>query len=144
MIVRGCPAGLAEKLDTPRSLALAALRWSRVVFSDHAAAIRTVAQAARGASARRTAWLPPVDLRLTDAAALRCQCSAAVEPESAGKGAALSLIVAATVVAVSGAAVTSPRRLPVVGPPGAGVACAVSGDERPMRPPSPLNDSVLP
>ena len=59
--------------------------------------VGAVATAARAASARRAAWLPPVDLRLTDAAALRCQISAAVDPA----GAALSLIVTATIVAVA-------------------------------------------
>ena len=135
-VARGCPAGLAGKLETPRALVLAALRWARVVFGDHARAVGAVAGAARAASARRAAWLPPVDLRLTDAAALRCQCSAAVDPA----GAALSLIVTATIVAVADDASGPPPRrrgraagLPAVPPP---------AGEVPTRPPSPGVDAM--
>ena len=58
-VARGCPAGLIQKLETPRALVLAALRWARVAFGDHARAVGAVATAARAASARRAAWLPP-------------------------------------------------------------------------------------
>ena len=84
---------------------------------------------------------PAVDLRLTDAAALRCQISAAVDPA----GAALSLVVTATIVAVADDASGPPPRrrsgraagLPAVPPP---------AGEVPTRPPSPGVDmrSTLP
>ena len=142
-VARGCPAGLSGKLETPRALVLAALRWARVAFGDHARAVGAVATAARAASARRAAWLPPVDLRLTDAAALQCQISAAVDPAAA----ALSLVVTATIVAVADDASGPPPRrrgtrgraagLPAVPPP---------AGEVPTRPPSPGVDmrSTLP
>ena len=130
---------MIQKLETPRALVLAALRWARVAFGDHARAVGAVAGAARAASARRAAWLPPVDLRLTDAAALRCQCSAAVDPA----GAALSLVVTATIVAVADDASGPPPRrrgtrgraagLPAVPPP---------AGEVPTRPPSPGVDAM--
>ena len=80
---------------------------------------------------------PLTDLvRLTDAAALRCQCSAAVDPA----GAALSLIVTATIVAVADDASGPPPRrrgraagLPAVPPP---------AGEVPTRPPSPGVDAM--
>ena len=135
-VARGCPAGLIQKLETPRALVLAALRWARVAFGDHASAVGAVATAARAASARRAAWLPPVDLRLTDAAALRCQISAAVDPAAA----ALSLVVTATIVAVADDASGPPPRrrgraagLPAVPPP---------AGEVPTRPPSPGVDAM--
>ena len=140
-IARGCPAGLIQKLETPRALVLAALRWTRVAFGDHARAVGAVATAARAASARRAAWLPPVDLRMTDAAALRCQISAAVDPAAA----ALSLVVTATIVAVADDASGPPPRrrgraagLPAVPPP---VTRSAAG-EVPTRPPSPGVDAM--